>query len=127
MGHLRLGRLPLRHNWRRVVETIESADSSPEKFAGATAHAATAALEQAAKSAEVTYPFWLLTQLAADARSEGAFAKLCAKLGIEYSTQLSALDLTQQLSEHVSSRPPDPNGLPAFADAALQAFQRCLL
>ncbi|MFC1791084.1 hypothetical protein ACFL0I_01280 [Gemmatimonadota bacterium] len=127
MGHLRLGRLPLRHNWRRVVETIESPESSPPTVAAATARAAEAALKEAAASQEVTYPFWLLVQLNSMSRDEGAFAGLCHELGIRYSADMPALDLAERLTDHVRSMPAGSAGRAAFAEAALASFQRSLL
>jgi hypothetical protein len=127
MGHLRLGRLPLRHNWSRVVEAAASPGATPSAVASATAAAAAGALGEAASSDEVAYPFWLLVQLAHKSRDDDGFERLIATLGIEYRAGASALQLAEQIAEHLRESITARSGHTAFAEAAVGAFQRTLL
>lgn len=127
MGHLRLGRLPLRHNWQRVVEVLESSTGTPESVAAVTAAAANRALGTAADSGEVHYPFWLLVQLSSRSPEESTFEAFCRDLDVDYSPAMSALELAEQFIDHVRSSHLDEAGREGFAEAAVESFQQCLL
>lgn len=127
MGHLRLGRLPLRHNWMRVVESLEASEGSPARTAALTVQAAERSLRDAAASPEVVYPFWVLVQLAHRSSSDEDFGELCRQLGISYEAGMPALELAERFVEHIRSSSRSIRERTAFAESALAAFQQTLL
>src|SRR5688572_9051809 len=90
--------------WAGVVQTLGSSDASVAVVAAATAKAADRALQDSAEDPAVWYPFWVITQLAASARTADAFAKLLNQLEVPDDRRTTAFDLVSALVRHVEYR-----------------------
>src|SRR3972149_2695516 len=91
MGHIRVGRLPHRLQWREVVSLLEEAPKSAAAVSRSTVLAADERLRRLKDDPSLNYCFWLLTRITWAARSD-TFLDQLGRLGID------AQDGTQTLS-----------------------------
>lgn len=126
MGHIRLGRLPGYPNWQRVVETVADPATSLETVAAETADAAKAELRRSAGRPYIWYPYWLLIQLADEARHSERFAELLREHGIELAQDDSALAFVSAITRAVENKREEFGSPSAIDELALNAFHRAV-
>src|SRR5947199_4788249 len=100
MGHNRLGRLPMTLRWRAVVRLLDDAHNDVPGVALATVDAAEQRLRELAGDPSLGYCYWLLTRIAAAARSADPPTAL-AELGLERPANGSALLFIARVSDRV--------------------------
>lgn len=126
MGHLKLGRLPLYRNWRKVVAALEDDSQDLETIAAKTAHAARSQLEAAAKSPYVWYPYWFMIQLAQSAQDDEAFYRFLDDYDIHIRDDLSAVGAVAQIQGKVQESLAKLGPRNALDELSLNVFHRAL-
>lgn len=103
MGHLRLGRLPMRRNWIKVIELLKQGAEAAQ-IAAETQKAADKHLLELMKNptSGFVYTFWLLTQIPLAAKEKN-FSEALANLGIYVSERPTLLEITSSTSEAIDS------------------------
>src|SRR6266508_3956738 len=98
MGHQRIGRLPRTKHWAEVVRLLADEPHETARVAGAAILAAQQRLTRLADERALPYCYWLLTRLAAAARS-GDFAGDAGILGAEVKPGDSVIGFIARLSQ----------------------------
>lgn len=103
MGHLRLGRLPRRKNWNKVVALLDAGASVPQ-IAIATQMASDKQLRELRDNPTpgLIYTLWLLTQIPLAARKEN-FAEELNRLGIKVSDKPELIELVSAFSDSIDT------------------------
>jgi hypothetical protein len=125
MGHIRLGRLPKRRNWRQVVDLIDTAPFDTAAVAGATARAARQHFEELSGDPGIGYNYWLLTQITWSARAED-FVERLKQVGIDVEKDSSVFSFIAQLADHARSRTAAETKASVFAEMATLSLQQAL-
>lgn len=125
MGHLRLGRLPKTPRWNEVVALLESSPTATVEITQATLHASERQLRKLGDDPSVSYCFWLLTRVTQAARQDD-FVEALSELGLEVSSDTTALRFISQISDHVRKRLAEHPESGPFAELASLALRRAL-
>jgi hypothetical protein len=84
MGHIRLGRLPRKWGWQKVIEALETSGSSLPEIVKLTAEASEKVLKNSKYIDGLAHCYWLYTNIAQASR-QGDFVQNLNNLGINVS------------------------------------------
>jgi hypothetical protein len=125
MGHLRLGYLPKRLSWRRVVGLLDDDPANAPAIAGATVQAARGELTKLRSDPSLSYCFWLLTRITWYARQPNFVSEL-EEIGIDLVGSSSALSFVSAVSDHARTKTAVYPGSGVFREMANLALKYAL-
>ena len=125
MGTTRLGRLPARLRWRKVVKLLDQSPEDTAAVAAATIKAADHRLRRLANDPSLAYCYWLLTGIASASQSDD-FSQRLETLGLAADSDTSALAFISRVSDQVRIQTSPHLDSGPFRDLATHALVRTL-
>ena len=125
MGNSRLGRLPARLRWLKVVALLDQSPENTAAVAAATIDAAERRLGELANDRSLSYCYWLLARIASASRSD-EFPQRLEALGLHADSDTRALTFISQVSAQVRIQTAPHLDSGPFRDLASNALLQTL-
>lgn len=126
MGHQRYPRIPKTRPWRKVVALLDSESLDPASIAIGVLQAARNQLLAADEDPNLTYCYWLLTQITWQAKSPD-FQSILDQLGIKVADDSGPLGLARGVAHHLTKRVALDSTPTFLGELAFQALNRVLV
>ena len=125
MGNSRLGRLPARLRWLKVVALLDQSPENTAAVAAATIDAAERRLRQLANDPSLSYCYWLLARIASASRSDN-FPQRLEALGLAADSNTRAFTFISRVSVQVRIQTAPHLDSGPFRDLASHALLQTL-
>lgn len=125
MGHSRLGRLPKRWGWEKVIEVLKDPNASIKDIVQLTSDASKKVLLNSKNMDGLTICYWLYTNIAFAAKQNN-FVKQLNNLGIKLEDKDSGFDIIRKIYDTASDELTNNGRISILDKIALDSFQKSL-